>query len=150
MWHFSGWLVFKYYVTSPISKICIVKNFVPSFYYTGKKKVHLCENFFKHYIIKVTFQSVTDHRNLKNSGIFCNFQKQVSFFSFFPRHNLLFWLYPSWPGYTSQGKIHKIFSSFYVLSFAFFTRSCHDIQLTSEKSMSSSKGFDFATNLLGQ
>ena len=47
-----------------------VKKYVFSFYYTGKKKVHLCENFFKHYIIKVTFQSVTDHRNLKNSGIF--------------------------------------------------------------------------------
>ena len=122
-----GFQILSSNVTSPISKICIVKNFVPSFYYTGKKKVHLCENFFKHYIIKMTFQSVTDHRNLKNSGIFCKFQKTSKFFSFFPRHNLLFCLYPSWPGYTSQGKIHKIFSSFYVLSFAFFTRSCHDI-----------------------
>ena len=81
---------------------------------------------------------------------FSEFQKTSKFFSFFPRHNLLFCLYPSWPGYTSQGKIHKIFSSFYVLSFAFFTRSCHDIQPTLEKSMSSSKGFDLATNLLGQ
>ena len=115
-----------------------------------RKKCICAKTFFKHYIIKVTFQSVADHTNLKNSGIFCQFQNK-SFFSFlFPRHNLLFCLHPSWPRYNSQGKIHKIFSSFYVLSFAFFTRSCHDIQPTSEKSMSSSKGFDLATKLLGQ
>ena len=63
----------------------------------------------------------------KIQAFFVSF-KNKSFFSFlFPRLNLLFCLHPSWPRYNSQGKIHKIFSSFYVLSFTFFTRSCHDI-----------------------